>query len=60
MIAKITFPAIFRMYQDKLAQLKKQLQLLRENTHPEYNKKLKKLDALYRERWDEIKEYLSL
>lgn len=39
-----------QMYQDKLAQLKKQLQQLRDNTHPEYNKKLKKIDAAYKER----------
>lgn len=40
-----------RMYQDKLAQLKKQLQQLRDSSHPEYNKKLKKIDATYRERY---------
>ena len=40
----------FRMYQDKLAQLKKQLQQLKEGTLPEYMKKLKKLDQQYRER----------
>ncbi|XP_050702049.1 sin3 histone deacetylase corepressor complex component SDS3-like isoform X3 [Eriocheir sinensis] len=39
-----------QMYQDKLAQLKKQLQQLRDNSHPEYNKKLKKIDAAYKER----------
>lgn len=41
------------MYQDKLAQLKKQLQQLRDNSHPEYNKKLKKIDAAYKERWND-------
>lgn len=39
-----------QMYQDKLANLKKQLQQLKDGTHPEYNRKLKKLDLLYRER----------
>lgn len=39
-----------QMYQDKLAQLKKQLQQLRDGTHPEYNKKLKKIDLTYKER----------
>ncbi|XP_068206065.1 sin3 histone deacetylase corepressor complex component SDS3 isoform X2 [Palaemon carinicauda] len=39
-----------QMYQDKLAQLKKQLQQLRDNSHPEYNKKMKKIDATYKER----------
>ncbi|CAL4098231.1 unnamed protein product, partial [Meganyctiphanes norvegica] len=39
-----------QMYQDKLAQLKKQLQQLRDGTHPEYNKKMKKIDATYKER----------
>ncbi|KAK8406410.1 hypothetical protein O3P69_007232 [Scylla paramamosain] len=51
-----------QMYQDKLAQLKKQLQQLRDNSHPEYNKKLKKIDAAYKERlrlndlWKDIEE----
>ncbi|XP_067013575.1 sin3 histone deacetylase corepressor complex component SDS3 isoform X2 [Anabrus simplex] len=39
-----------QMYQDKLANLKKQLQQLKDGTHPEYNKKLKKLDIAYKER----------
>lgn len=39
-----------QVYQDKLANLKKQLQQLKEGTHPEYNKKLKKLDIAFRER----------
>ena len=30
---------LFRMYQDKLSQLKKQLQLLKEGTLPDYVKK---------------------
>ncbi|XP_014467830.1 PREDICTED: sin3 histone deacetylase corepressor complex component SDS3 isoform X1 [Dinoponera quadriceps] len=39
-----------QMYQDKLASLKKQLQQLNDGTHPEYNRKLKRLEAQYRER----------
>ncbi|KAJ9575793.1 hypothetical protein L9F63_007334 [Diploptera punctata] len=39
-----------QMYQDKLASLKKQLQQLKDGTHPEYNRKLKKLDGAYKER----------
>ena len=38
------------MYQQKLAQLKKQLQQLQEGTLPEYIKKLKKIDQQYKER----------
>ena len=40
----------YRMYQDKLAQLKKQLQQLKDGTLPEYMKKLRKIDQSYRER----------
>ncbi|XP_050447419.1 sin3 histone deacetylase corepressor complex component SDS3 isoform X2 [Cataglyphis hispanica] len=39
-----------QMYQDKLASLKKQLQQLKDGTHPEYNRKLKRLEAQYKER----------
>ncbi|XP_074640667.1 sin3 histone deacetylase corepressor complex component SDS3-like [Tubulanus polymorphus] len=39
-----------QMYQDKLAQLKKQLQQLKEGTLPEYLKRLKKIDQQYKER----------
>lgn len=39
-----------RMYQDKLAHLKKQLQQLEEGTLPEYIKKRKKIDQQYKER----------
>ncbi|KAF4527853.1 hypothetical protein B566_EDAN016498 [Ephemera danica] len=39
-----------QMYQDKLATLKKQLQQLKDGTHPEYNTKLKKLDHALKER----------
>ena len=38
------------MYQDKLAQLKKQLTQLKDGTLPEYMKKMKKLDQQYKER----------
>lgn len=40
-----------RVYQDKLASLKKQLQQLKDGTHPEYNRKLKRLEAQYKERF---------
>ncbi|XP_076236717.1 sin3 histone deacetylase corepressor complex component SDS3 isoform X4 [Calliopsis andreniformis] len=39
-----------QVYQDKLASLKKQLQQLKDGTHPEYNRKLKRLEAQYKER----------
>lgn len=42
---------ISRVYQDKLASLKKQLQQLKDGTHPEYNRKLKRLEAQYKERF---------
>lgn len=38
------------MYQDKLANLKKQLEELKTNTHPEYVRRLKKLENQYKER----------
>lgn len=38
------------MYQDKLAMLKKQLQQLKDGTHPEYNRRVKKLEYQYKER----------
>lgn len=38
------------MYQHKLANLKKQLDELHQLTHPEYVRKLKKLDYYYKER----------
>lgn len=38
------------MYQDKLASLKKKLQQLKDGTHHEYNKKVKKLEYQYKER----------
>lgn len=38
------------MYQDKLSGLKKQLQQLKEGCHPEYNKRMKKLEQVYKER----------
>lgn len=39
-----------RIYQDKLASLKKQLQQLKDGTHSEYNRKVKRLEAQYKER----------
>lgn len=39
-----------RMYQDKLASLKRQLEDLRQGTHPEYMKRVRKLDQQYKER----------
>ncbi|EAT46783.1 AAEL002084-PA, partial [Aedes aegypti] len=39
-----------RMYQDKLASLKKQLDELRAGTHPEYVRRVKKLEHQYNER----------
>ncbi|XP_012219600.1 sin3 histone deacetylase corepressor complex component SDS3 isoform X2 [Linepithema humile] len=39
-----------QIYQDKLASLKKQLQQLKDGTHPEYNRKLKRLETQYKER----------
>lgn len=39
-----------QMYQDKLSTLKKKLQQLKDGTHCEYNKKVKKLEFQYRER----------
>lgn len=38
------------MYQDKLAQLKRQVQQLKEGNLPIYMKKLKKLEQQYKER----------
>lgn len=39
-----------QMYRDKLASFKKQLQQLKDGSHPDYNRKLKKLEANYKER----------
>ncbi|KAL0272104.1 UNVERIFIED_CONTAM: hypothetical protein PYX00_005203 [Menopon gallinae] len=39
-----------QMYQDKLANLKKQLQQLKDGTHPEYNRLNKKLEQEYTDR----------
>ena len=49
-LLRICFNTHCRMYQDKLAQLKKQLQQLKDGTLPEYMKKLRKIDQSYRER----------
>lgn len=40
-----------RVYQEKLAGFKKQLQQLKDGSHPEYNRKLKKLEHGYKERY---------
>lgn len=45
----------YRMYRDKLASFKKQLQQLKDGTHPDYNRKLKKLEANYKERYEILK-----
>lgn len=39
-----------RMYQDKLASLKKQLEQLKDGTHSEYNRRVKRLEHQYHER----------
>lgn len=39
-----------QMYQDKLASLKKKLQQLKDGTHHDYNRRVKKLESQYRER----------
>ncbi|KAG5900095.1 hypothetical protein JTB14_016064 [Gonioctena quinquepunctata] len=39
-----------QMYQDKLANLKKKLQQLKDGTHHEYNRKVRKLEYQYKER----------
>lgn len=39
-----------QMYQDKLANLKKQLQQLQDGVHPEYLRRLKKLEQTYQDR----------
>lgn len=44
------FVCIFRMYQHKLASLNKQLDELKSFSHPEYMKRLKKLEYQYKER----------
>ena len=49
-----------RMYQDKLAHLKKQLQQLEDGTLPEFLKRKKKIEQQYKERLkmaDIFKEY---
>lgn len=39
-----------QMYQDKLASLKKQLQQLKDEIHPEYVRRLKRLEQIYQDR----------
>lgn len=60
-IQKFYFIYSCRMYQDKLANLKKQLEELKNGVHPEYVRRVKKLDAQYKERLrlnDIYKDYL--
>ncbi|XP_009329154.1 PREDICTED: sin3 histone deacetylase corepressor complex component SDS3 [Pygoscelis adeliae] len=49
-----------RMYQDKLASLKRQLQQLQEGTLQEYQKRMKKLDQQYKERIRNAELFLQL
>uniref|UniRef100_A0A3B3XCM3 SDS3 homolog, SIN3A corepressor complex component n=1 Tax=Poecilia mexicana TaxID=48701 RepID=A0A3B3XCM3_9TELE len=49
-----------RMYQDKLASLKRQLQQLQEGTLQEYQKRMKKLDQQYKERLRNAELFLHL
>uniref|UniRef100_A0A8C6WQQ6 SDS3 homolog, SIN3A corepressor complex component n=1 Tax=Neogobius melanostomus TaxID=47308 RepID=A0A8C6WQQ6_9GOBI len=49
-----------RMYQDKLASLKRQLQQLQEGTLQEYQKRMKKLDQQYKERLRNADLFLQL
>lgn len=49
-----------QVYQDKLANLKKQLQQLKDGCHPDYNRRLKKMEQAYRDRLrlaDLLKDY---
>ena len=39
-----------QMYQDKLANLKEQLRQLENGTHPEYVKRIKRVEQMYQER----------
>lgn len=48
---------LHRMYQDKLANLKKQLEELEANTHPEYVRRLRKLENQYKERMRQNEVY---
>lgn len=45
-----SYPSLFRMYQDKLANFKNQLEQLKNNTHPEYIRRVRKLELQYNER----------
>ena len=42
----------FRIYRDKLAYLKQQLEQLEQGLHPDYQRKLKKLETVYKDRYD--------
>lgn len=50
------------MYQDKLATLKKQLKQLEDGIHPDYMKRLKKLEHTYQTRqlWNEVFEKVEV
>lgn len=50
---------LFRMYRDKLSSLKKQLQQLKDGVHPEYSRKVKRLDTQYKERLLNHYHYLN-
>lgn len=39
-----------QVYQDKLSELKKQLQMLKDGSHPEYEKRIKKVEQQYKDR----------
>ncbi|KAK2488784.1 hypothetical protein MC885_005209, partial [Smutsia gigantea] len=54
------FLFFYRMYQDKLASLKRQLQQLQEGTLQEYQKRMKKLDQQYKERIRNAELFLQL
>ncbi|MBN3280623.1 SDS3 deacetylase, partial [Polyodon spathula] len=54
------FECRFRMYQDKLASLKRQLAQLQEGTLQEYQKRMKKLDQQYKERLRNADLFLQL
>lgn len=46
----INFNINFRMYQDKLASLKDQLNQLEQGIHPEYLRRIKRLEQVHQDR----------
>ena len=44
---------IFRIYQEKLSALKRQLAQLNDGSHPEYRKKIKRAENAFKERLDD-------